>query len=135
MQPASIACSRSTAAGGRPLLRRQHGEPEPLRAGGHAIVVCDETVEPLANLECGGEMECVERAQCHRLEERGSRPDCFIGFDDGELRDDSMRLRHEPGHRTADRPYHFHLDDRTRDLVRVACEQIAQRGALPLLDD
>src|SRR6266536_447799 len=119
-----------------PALRRsQYREAECLRRCGHACVVSDETVELVANLECSGEMERVEGAHRHRVEERRPRTDRLGGLDNGELRDDSLRLRYELRYCTPDGPYDFDLHHRARELVGVAPEQVAQRRALALLND
>jgi hypothetical protein len=106
-----------------------------LGAYGHAVVVRDEPVELVTNLECGGEMQCIKRAQCHGLEQRCSRTDRLCRFDNGDLRDDSLRLCGQLGCRTADCAHDLDLEDGAGKLIRIALEQVAQRDTLRVLDD
>ena len=65
-------------------------------------------------------MERVERPQRHRIKERSACTDALARLDDGDLRDDSLRLRDQLRHGTTYRADDLDLDDGARDLVWIA---------------
>src|SRR6266516_5916186 len=80
-------------------------------------------------------MKCIERSERYGFEERCSRTDGLGGFDHGNLRHDSLRQRDQLRYGTTNGTHDLDFDDRARDLVTVAREQVAQGSALGFLDD
>ena len=68
-------------------------------------------------------MKRVQRPERHRIEERSPCTDALIRLDDGDLRDDSLRLRDQLRYRTTYRPDDLDLDDGARDLVCLPLEE------------
>jgi hypothetical protein len=73
--------------------RSEHCKAERSCGAGHTGVVRDDGTELVPELECGGEMQSVERSQRDGFESgrRGANP--VSEFDDGDLCDDGMRLQ------------------------------------------
>jgi hypothetical protein len=116
------------------LARRHDREPKSCGGLGHPPVVGDERIELVGHLERRGEVDGVERPQGQRLQEGSSCPNRLGGLDHCELRDDPSRVRNQLGDRLSCCTNHLDLDDRARELDRVALEELAERSALGLLD-
>jgi hypothetical protein len=73
-------------------------------------------------------MKCVEGSERDRIEERSACTDALVRLDDGDLRDDSLRLRNRLRYDTTYCTDDLDLDDGARDLVCLALEELTERS-------
>jgi hypothetical protein len=80
-------------------------------------------------------MERIERSDGCGLEQGGACADRLADLDHAELRYDFVGLLRQVRRDASYGTHDLHFDDRARDLVRIAGEELPQRFTLRLLDD